>query len=396
MRRKIEAIELIRLHGSYAGVRLEPTSAALILSEYNDFPELEGVFTEFPFLEEQNEMSCDFLLIHDSVGDFGIVGPLGGGDVLRSIQGWRDALVGKDIFDRSALACARQVVRHGYTGVTAAAFGLLECALFDLQSRALCVPAYALLGGQYSGKIKCYGSFLGVPTGDLAKVGSVAGRSSQVGFWGQKWALRADPTLGETAILQNVALAKCLVDVLPERSILMFDALGRWDVSFSRRMMDALTPFGILFIEEPLHPNQKMAYRKMQEWKAMAIARGEHLYSPNEFLDALPLDFAQPDVGWCGGLRDSLTIANICSIFGIPVLPHGASLVPALHLAAACGESVIPSVEFHVTLETRRQYFFKEKFFPTNGEIVLSENSGFGIDIDWNRVSKKQILGDPV
>ena len=94
------------------------------------------------------------------------------------------------------------------------------------------------------------------------------------------------------------------------------------------------------------------------------------------------LDLVRPtaltiDVVGCGGLTRAVEITAVGHEAGIPVYPHGRSMVPGIHLAAAFPDAV-RAVEYRRQWEPRRQLLYAEPWIPENGRFPAPEAPGLG------------------
>jgi len=81
---------------------------------------------------------------------------------------------------------------------------------------------------------------------------------------------------------------------------------------------------------------------------AVPIATGEHVYTRwqvKELLVGEAVDVVQVDPDWTGGISELVKIYALSSAFEVPVIAHGHSLLPALHVAAAQSPQTVPMVE---------------------------------------------------
>ena len=83
--------------------------------------------------------------------------------------------------------------------------------------------------------------------------------------------------------------------------------------------------------------------------RRVPIATGEHEYTRWGFLQLLQaeaIDVIQADPDWCGGISELVKICTLASAFGRPVVPHGHSIQPALHVIAAQSPAICPWLEY--------------------------------------------------
>jgi L-fuconate dehydratase len=110
------------------------------------------------------------------------------------------------------------------------------------------------------------------------------------------------------------------------KATLMFDANQQWSLPqaiIACRELAALHP---LWIEEPTHPDDIAAHRKLAvEIAPLSLALGEHV--PNRvvfknYLEAGCVGFLQPDCTRLGGVSEFLTVSLLARKYNVPVVPH--------------------------------------------------------------------------
>lgn len=120
------------------------------------------------------------------------------------------------------------------------------------------------------------------------------------------------------------------------------------------RMGKYLEKENVLFMEEPVIPEDREGYRCVREKLDIAIAGGEAeytLYGFRDFITSRCIDIAQPDITVCGGLTEFLRIRDFATAYGVTVIPmHGALASPCLwHWlpCAPCRPSLTRLTGFH-------------------------------------------------
>ena len=104
------------------------------------------------------------------------------------------------------------------------------------------------------------------------------------------------------------------------------------------------------------------------------------------------VDVYQADTMWAGGVSEMLKIATICSVYDVPLIPHGASVPVNAHLSAALPPPLCPYIEYLVKWNELRQFFFKDPIKPVNGMISPSDAPGVGWEIDESKVTAEREL----
>jgi L-fuconate dehydratase len=126
-----------------------------------------------------------------------------------------------------------------------------------------------------------------------------------------------DRDLRRAAMLREIAGPQCR---------LMFDANQQWSVSEAERMCGVLSEFDPYWIEEPTHPDDIEAHRRLARAIApVRIALGEHVPNPvafKNFMQASAVHFVQADCTRLAGVSEFLTVSLLARKFGLPVVPH--------------------------------------------------------------------------
>jgi L-fuconate dehydratase len=126
-----------------------------------------------------------------------------------------------------------------------------------------------------------------------------------------------DRDLRRASMLRKIAGPDCKI---------MFDANQQWRLHDAERMCRALSAFDPYWIEEPTHPDDVEAHRKLAARIApVRLAVGEHV--PNRvmfknYMQADALHFVQADCTRLAGVAEFLTVSLMARKFGLPLVPH--------------------------------------------------------------------------
>jgi L-fuconate dehydratase len=125
---------------------------------------------------------------------------------------------------------------------------------------------------------------------------------------------------------RDVRRASMLRELAGPEALIMLDANQQWTFPAALKACQALSTVSPFFIEEPTHPDDIEAHRKLAEAIAPTpIALGEHV--PNRimfknFMQTGALHFVQVDCTRVAGISEFLTISLLARKFGLPVVPH--------------------------------------------------------------------------
>lgn len=125
---------------------------------------------------------------------------------------------------------------------------------------------------------------------------------------------------------RDLRRASMLRDVAGSECRLMFDANQQWNLHEAERMCKALAAFDPYWIEEPTHPDDIEAHRRLASAIApVRLALGEHV--PNRvlfknYMQTGAMHFVQADCTRLAGVAEFLAVSLMARKFQLPVLPH--------------------------------------------------------------------------
>lgn len=214
----------------------------------------------------------------------------------------------------------------GGGGVTTIALAGLDLALWDAEARAASLPVSGLLGRQRD-SVRAYGSGVNLHYSLNALIAQVR-RWTDAGFGAVKIKV-GRPSLDED--IERVAAVREALG--PDRE-LMIDANQRWDLERATVSVEALAPFRLSWIEEPLRADDLAGHtelaRRLSASSRVPIALGENLHNAHRFGDFLRAGAAQivqPNIVRVGGITPFLRIASLAEEHGAALHPH---LLPEL------------------------------------------------------------------
>jgi L-alanine-DL-glutamate epimerase-like enolase superfamily enzyme len=260
----------------------------------------------------------------------------------------------------------------GGGGVTTIAMAGLDLALWDLQTRQGGTGLATALGRQHE-RLPVYGSGVNLHY----RLDELV---AQVDRWVQRGLGAVKIKVGRPDLAEDVERVTAVREALGPDVALMIDANQRWDVATAVRALDALSTFGLTWIEEPLRSDDTAGYRALATETEVPIALGENLHSIHRFRDVLDAGFAavvQPNVVRVGGITPFLQICELATERGVTVAPH---LLPDISAQLAVSLADAPWVED-----------VEDAGFDTLN--VLSTPSPVRIDGAWATVAETPGLG---
>jgi L-alanine-DL-glutamate epimerase-like enolase superfamily enzyme len=278
----------------------------------------------------------------------------------------------------------------GRQGAVIQAMSAIEIALWDIVGKATKRPVYQLLGGGFRKKFRAYASILFSDTpeqtqrigADLAAQGY---RAVKFG-WGP---------MGQSEASDIAHVAAARRGIGPDVE-LMVDAGLCWDTATAIRRARQFEQYNLAWLEEPLHPDNLQGYARLSAAAPMRIAAGEEICDVKEFqqmMDVGGIDVAQVDVTRVGGLARSKRIGwdsaerhRLCVNHSYKT---GVNIAASLHFVAA-----LPNThyfEYCVEQGALRKSLTKQTFSVIDGDIMVPEEPGLGVDLDEAIVAKYRV-----
>ncbi|MBM3783708.1 MAG: L-rhamnonate dehydratase [Acidobacteria bacterium] len=260
---------------------------------------------------------------------------------------------------------------YGRKGVAIQAISGIDLALWDLAGKAAGKPVYKLLGGATKDKVAVYLTSNNVETG------------VKNGIRNFKLAVASAPHEGKEGMKKTVDQVEAARKAVGADSELMIDVLCRWNVPYTLEMADRLAPSRLMFIEEPLQPDDMAGYAQLcARVQSTRIASGEHEYTRYGFENLIARKAAhilQPDITWSGGLTELRKIAALASAHQLPLIPHRGGSLYGLHLILATAhcelaESFGVGEKGNEIMEAMSPRF-------SNGFLYPPEKPGFGVEL---------------
>jgi len=335
----------------------------------------------------------------------------GGLQAIGILQNIRHRLIGRDPFAIDAIfedMRRSYVFDGGFAGALITALTGLELALWDLKGKALKTPIYELLGGKFRDKIRVYADCQVNPGMDFDEVKRVVDSVLERGFT----AFKIDVDGGEykdkdyfnhtASQFEHERMVK-LVEMAcaaagPEVAVAV-DVHTRLDVPSAIRLAKDLEQFHLLWLEEPVPPENVAAMREVKRITTTPICAGENLYLRHGFRDLIEqqaVDIIMPDIPKCGGLSECRKIANLAELYYIPFAPHNVAspigTMASCHVCASIPNFLV--IEFHWFHRNYWTTIIKEKEdIIKDGYISLTDRPGIGVELDEEVARQYQYPG---
>jgi L-alanine-DL-glutamate epimerase-like enolase superfamily enzyme len=337
-----------------------------------------------------------YLTVETDEGVRGIAGPLERVEFAEVIgRRIKPLLIGEDPLAHERLWDKMyRLLVHGRKGLEMQAISAVDVALWDIKGRWAGAAVHRLLGGPTRTSLPVYASNLGYSI-EPERASMVAQAEREQGFRAQKWFPRFGPAHGPEGMRRNLETAQAVRAAMGDDSLLMLDCWMSWTVPYAREMAERLERVHPRWLEEPLMPDLIQSTAELRRSISIPVATGEHEYTRwgiFELLKAGAADVIQADTYWAGGITEMLKIGTLCSLYDVPLIPHGASVPANVQLIASQPAGLYPMVEYLVQWNLVSQYFWKEPVLPENGDIVVADRPGIGVDFDESKIAQRYVL----
>ncbi len=230
----------------------------------------------------------------------------------------------------------------------ATAISAVDCALWDILGQRLGVPVHKLLGGPTRRSVPVYCHCPGgVNPEEFAA--NLAGCKSR-GYHAAKTTLplfygaRQNGDQGysgtngqigrstkETEYLNPSTFASIAEFFAAGREAvgpdfgIAVDCHGRLSLKNAVRLCRALEPYDLMFMEEPVPPENENVLAEVHRSTSIPIASGERwatIHGVRPFLERLAVDILQCDIVNCGGITGLKKIAAMAEAYSVAMAPH--------------------------------------------------------------------------
>lgn len=324
--------------------------------------------------------------------------------VAAAVEELSDYLIGKDprrIEEHWTVLYRSGFYRGG--GIHMSALAGIDQALWDIKGKALGVPVHDLLGGRVRDRIKVY-SWIGGdrPAETAAQAQAAVERGfSAVKMNGPEELQYVDSRDKVEKVVANVAAVR---DAVGADIGIGVDFHGRVHRPMARVLLDALAPFHLMFVEEPVLSEHVDGIADVLRNSATPIALGERLYSRWDFKNVITsgvVDVIQPDLSHAGGITEVRKIAAMAEAYDIAVAPHcplgPVALAACLQLDAVAYNAVIQEQSLGIHYNTSNDlldYIVDPGVFAyENGSVAIPQGPGLGIEVDEDYVRERAVEG---
>lgn len=287
----------------------------------------------------------------------------------------RDLEVLDDLNPRIRDAC----VMSGRYGILAVALSAVEMALYDLRAQLARQPLWRYLGGTLS-RVPVYAS------GGLYAPGKTpADLGQEVAGWVADGHRAVKIKVGGASLEDDIARIVACRRAIGDGIALLVDAHYTMTVETAATFAQAAQTYDVGWFEAPIRPDDWAGHDALVARSPIPLCGNETLPWRDSFarLSEAGVAYLMPDVSACGGIAETLAIADIASQNGAALTLHSSSSIvlflASLNVAAA--HTATHSVEYHMM----HRWFYDlvdAPFRIEEGLVALDETPGLGLDAE--------------
>ena len=283
-----------------------------------------------------------------------------------------------------------RIRNEGFRGASGLVLGHIDKVFYDLAAKREGLPVYRYLGGDHP-RVAAYGS-----GGGNNLVGTEL--EDELLRWEAEGYRTVKMKFGceDTTVKEDIARIACIREVLCPETQLAIDANQFMTLSRAREFVSALEGLDIAWLEEPIHSAALDEIKELCDQSWVKIAYGESERSAKVFpsLIAAGVNNLQPIAGSICSIEEWFEIIQLGEEHQLSLSCGGVSYFNCQFAAAA--PALVLQEFLEPVLRPLEELF---SVMPTikNGEFLLSEEPGLGVQVDWKHLEReKRINGSQV
>lgn len=353
---------------------------------------LEPTETESRFRAGSRTLVSVLIQVHtnDGLVGYGEMPPVMGADLTEAIiNSAKDSLLGENPLHVNRIMkvlYARYNMAHLHLHAACWALNGFEMALWDLAGKSAGRPLYELWGGPFRLDIPYYGH---VEREDPASMQKAARRLVEQGFETLYTKVGLDPEedlAAVAAMRAGAGSAKVRIRV---------DANQSWSPAEAIRMINAMAPYGLEFVDQPVLMYNLDALVSVKRAVSVPISAHESGWTMYDMLNVIKhqaADVVHVDPRFDAGLTGSRISAGIAEAAGIPVVAHsfgelGVAFAANMHLIASCPNFTLANQEDGYRFLTDDIIIGGPLKFR-GGRVRVPDGPGLGVTLDPEKVAR--------
>ncbi|MGY8827779.1 MAG: mandelate racemase/muconate lactonizing enzyme family protein [Candidatus Latescibacterota bacterium] len=207
------------------------------------------------------------------------------------------------------------------------------------------------------------------------------------------------PSIG-SRVARDVAQAYGLArEALGDEIDIIVHCHNELDLPSAIKVAEAVEPIAPLYFEDPIAPEFSDAWMALRNTTRVPILTGENIALAEgalPFLQNQAVDSLQPDLINCGGITGAKRIADLASLYRIPISCHNVSGY-VLDMASQQFSAAVFNCPL---MECRRSAADApeatgEKLVIRDGKMKVAMRPGLGLELDFDYLKANRAEGEP-
>jgi L-alanine-DL-glutamate epimerase-like enolase superfamily enzyme len=277
----------------------------------------------------------------------------------------------------------------------------INIAQWDILGKASGLPVYRLLGGKAQEKLQVYNTMNGWTiegmrehdhperiTEFLLKRGIKAIKLYPYDRGPvNAYARHGGTFITQAELKQSLEPIQRIRKAHGDEMEIALDLSSKWNLPCTLQIAKSLEPYGILYLEDPMLPDNLEAYATVARETSIPVCISERLatrYRFREMFEARAVDVVMYDVTWCGGISEARKISDMADTYKIPTSPHtgGGPILwfASIHVATSLTNFYIMESVYHLYNDLF-PHFLKDVPRPVDGFVTAPERPGLGVEL---------------
>lgn len=298
----------------------------------------------------------------------------------EAVDGLAELTIGEDPMNVEALNYKLSSIAGSGApaGLVTRSISAIDVALWDIKGKALQQPVYKLLGG-FRDRIPTYYSGKLWRPYSLEELAEASSQLVRDGYKAMKFRMG-----GENTASKEIARMQVMRESVGDEVDLMLDINQGWDVNTAISIGKELDQYNLYWLEDPINHQDYEGLARIADALNTPVSAGEYHYGIIPFrymLEHRSIDIVMVDLLRVGGITQWMKVAHMAEAYNLPVVSH---LAPEflVHAVAAVPNGLT------VELMPWAYPLFKDLPKVENGEMLLPQKPGFGLEFDESAVKK--------
>jgi len=322
---------------------------------------------------------------------------------LGALKEMADLVIGKDPtrIERLWQDIFYRISYQPWGGANSRILTAINIAQWDILSKAAGLPVYKLLGGKAQEKLLVYNTMNGWPIQGMREHDypeKIAEFLLKRGIHAIKlypydrgpvnaFARHGGTFITQAELRQSLDPIQRIRKAVGDEMEIALDLSSKWNLPCSMQIAKSLEPYGIMYLEDPMLPDNLEAYASLARETSIPVCISERLatrFRFREMFERRAVDVVMYDVTWCGGISEAKKISDMADTYKIPTSPHtgGGPVLwfASIHTATSLSNFYIMESVYHLYNDLY-PHFIRNVPVPVDGYVSAPEAPGLGIEL---------------